>query len=139
METPFKPQIQLKNVGPEVTSYIYQSIMELAPFTTPETLVSVIARDPLALLTFKQDADDPSQDSLPKKDKLKKMYRIAITLSEDGTKIEKEGLHENIYEAIRIAKDKLLIALNEIQDDVISNQDRQMQINSARTGTGGVH
>jgi ribosome-associated translation inhibitor RaiA len=66
------------------------------------------------------------------------MHRIAITLKEDGSEISEEGLSEDIFEAIRDAKDKLLKTLSEIQNDVITNQDRTIQIKSALAG-GTVH
>lgn len=123
----------LENVSPEVKSYIYQVISELEPFTTPETTVAVIARDPLKLIT-RFEADGVEFDHT----KLRTMYRIAISLSEDGGKIEEEGLHEDLYAAIRIAKEKLLKSLSEIQDQVISNTERKIQIDTA-VGGGHVH
>jgi hypothetical protein len=59
------------------------------------------------------------------------MFRIAIVLKEDDTKIQEEGLHENIFEAIKIAKAKLIKKLIAIQDQVISQQERIEQINQA--------
>lgn len=53
------------------------------------------------------------------------MHRISISLTEDGAKIEEEALHEDIFTAIRQAKDKLLVILAEMQDQAITNQDRQ--------------
>jgi ribosome-associated translation inhibitor RaiA len=132
METPLRPQIELNDLSPEVKSYIYQAIMEFEPFTTENTVVAVVAKNPLHLL---------SQEDTPEvfdRKKLSKMYRISITLSEDGTKVSEEGLHEDIYEAIRMAKDKLVKTLTEIQDSVISNQDRTIQIRTAMGG-GSVH
>jgi len=122
MDTPFKPQIDLNDVGPEVRAYIYQTITEFEPFMTPETVVSVIAKEP--------------------KDKSilnKTMYRIGISLKEDGTKLEEEGVHEDLCEAIRIAKEKMLKTLNEIQDSVVSSSDRQNQIQGAINGGSNIH
>lgn len=133
MQTPSKPSIRLENVDPEVKSYIYQVLMEFEPFTTPTTTVAVIAKDPLKLIT-QLEADGVDYD----RTELKSMYRISIALIEEGTKIEEEGLHEDIYEAIRIAKDNLVKVLIEIQDKVITSQDRTMQINSVRQ-TGSLH
>jgi hypothetical protein len=62
---------------------------------------------------------------------LSQMYRIAIVLKEDDTKIQAEGLHEDIYEAIRLAKVALLAKLVEIHDTVVSQSDRIEQINFA--------
>ena len=130
----FKPKIHLENVEPEVKSYIYQSIMEFQPFVTPETVVKVIAKDPLKLLS----QNDSNGVDLPEHKKLRQMYRIAISLTEDGTKVEEEALHDDIFEAIRLAKEKLIATLSQIQNEMISAQDRQDQINRSLAG-GMVH
>lgn len=133
METPLNSQLDIQNIDPEVKSFIYQVISEFEPYCTPTTQVAVVSKDPLKLIShFEATGDEYDRTDL------RKMYRISITLSEEGTKLEEEGLDENIFEAIRIAKDKLLKVLMEIQDHVISNQDRAMQINTAREN-GSVH
>ena len=132
-KTPFKSELDLDNVSPEIKSYIYQVLMEFEPFTTPDTVVAVVAKDPLKLISS-LEANGIDYD----RTELKKMFRISISLTEDGTKLEEEALHEDIYSAIRLAKDKMVQVLNEIQDSVISNQDRTVQINTA-LGSGSVH
>jgi ribosome-associated translation inhibitor RaiA len=134
METPFKSSFDLSNVSPEVKSYIYQTILEFEPFTTPETVVAVVAKDPLKLIS-QLDADGEDFD----RTELKRMYRISISLVEDGTKIEEEGLAEDIYDAIKMAKDKLIAVLSEIQDSAISSQDRTVQINTILEHSGTIH
>jgi hypothetical protein len=132
-KTPFKSELELKNLGSEVKSYVYQTIMEFEPFTTPETIVSVTAKDPLKLIS-QLEANGIDYD----RTELKKMNRICISLSEDGAKIEEEALHEDIFTAIRQAKDKLVVILSEMQDQAITNQDRTAQINTALSN-GTVH
>lgn len=133
MQTPFKTQSHIDDVDPEVKSYICQVLMDLEPFTTPETLITVTAKDPLKLISkFEADGVEYERSSL------KKMHRISICLEEEGAKIEEEGLHEDIYGAIRGAKDKLVKTLGEIQDNMISNQDRHAQINTALKN-GSIH
>ncbi|GIL17595.1 MAG: hypothetical protein BroJett040_13460 [Oligoflexia bacterium] len=141
MDTPVGPKIELKNIGPEVKSFIYQAIVEFEPFTTPDTVVSVVAKDPLQLIhsaSSEESAIDIVESELPRPEKLKKMYRIAITLSEGDTHITEEALHKNIFEAIRLAKEKIIKTMSDIQDEVISNQDRQIQIQHA-LASGQVH
>ncbi len=126
MQTPFKSPPDLSHLGPEVKSYVYQTIMEFEPFTTPNTVVAVIAKDPLKLIPqYEENGIEYNKDELRHK------WRICITLSEDGDKIEEEALHEDVFVAIRMAKEKLLLMLTEIQNNVISNQDRTQQINTA--------
>ncbi len=134
METPFKSSFDLSNVSSEVKSYIYQTILEFEHFTTPETVVAVVAKDPLKLVS-QLDAAGEDYD----RKELKKMHRISISLVEDGTKIEEEGLALDIYDAIKMAKDKLITILTEMQDSAISNQDRTMQINTILEHSGTIH
>lgn len=124
------PTIEFIEKSPEVKSYIYQQITEFEPFITPETVIAVIARDPRKL-ALQLETDGKFID--PRK--LSEMYRIAIILKEGDTQIQEEGLHEDIFQAIRIAKEKLIKRLVHIQDSVISNQDWQEQINHAIQGT----
>ena len=118
------PTIELLENSPEVKSFIYQQIMEFEPYVTPQTVVAVLAKNPSKLaLQFETDQKefDPQE--------LKKMYRIAIVLSEADTRIEAEGLHADIFQAIKLAKENLLKKLVVIQDSIVSQQDRLMEIN----------
>lgn len=127
MEPVFQPQVDIENMGPEVRSYIHQTLAEFEGFTTPETTVTVVARDPMKLIK-----EDGYENVDPKK--LRRYWRFAIVIAEDGQQIEEEGVHEDIYEALRMAKDKLLKTLAEIQDQVVTTQDRVMQIQNALAG-----
>jgi hypothetical protein len=130
MDYPITPKIdlekQLESMEPEVKAFIYQTIIEFEPFITPSTLISVIAKDPKKSSKSTQNISD------------NQIWRISITLSEDGTTLEEEASDANIFSAITQAKDKLLKVLTEIQDSVISNQDRTAQINQIRD-SGTVH
>ncbi|WII72487.1 hypothetical protein QJS83_01215 [Bdellovibrio sp. 22V] len=124
MTTLLNPTIQLIEQNPEVKSFIYQQIAEFEPFVTPQTIVTVVARDPKKLaIQYETEGKEFTREGL------KKLYRIAIVLNEGGATVEAEGVHENIYNAIKLAKDNLLIKLDAIQDSVISQQDRIMEIN----------
>ena len=101
------PGIELIEVAiedsPEVKSYIYQMISEFEPYVTPQTVVSVIAKDP-SKLALQYEADGKEFDE----EDLKSLYRISITLKEGDAKIAAEGVDKDIYTAIRIAKDLLM-------------------------------
>ncbi len=134
MEAPFKSHFDISEIEPEAKSYIYQTIQEFEPFTTPNTLVSVVAKDPLKLIPhLEANGQDVNRSEWKTK------FRISITLSEDGSKIEQEAVGDTLIEAVRLAKDKLLKILNELQDKAISNQDRTVQINSILQHTGTLH
>ena len=124
MTTLLNPTIELIEQNPEVKSFIYQQIVEFEPFVTPQTVVAVVARDPRKLaLQYEAEGKEFSKSDL------KKLFRIAIVLKEGETTIEAEGVHEDIFQAIKLAKDNLLKELVVIQDSVVSQQDRLIEIN----------
>lgn len=111
---------------PDLKSFVYQQIAEFQPYVTPTTIAAVIAKDPQKLaveLELKGQVHSVSQ--------LASLHRIAIRLKDGDSTIQQEAHHENVYEAIRLAKEKLLIRLDEIQDEVISKKDRIDEINQA--------
>ncbi len=113
---PLENTLNLIETDPEVKSFIYQQISEFAPYVTPETLVLVLARDPLAQEEKEVSADD---------------YRIAIVLKEDEASIEAEAYSPNIFDAIRLAKESMLSRLSEIQSKVENSKDRLKAIKDA--------
>ncbi|WP_413292499.1 hypothetical protein ACLSU7_13930 [Bdellovibrio sp. HCB185ZH] len=118
------PTIQLIEENPEVKSFIYQQIAEFDGFVTPETVVTVVARNPKKLaLQYETEGKEFNRRDLSK------LYRIAIVLSDGEAKVEAEGVHQDIYLAIKLAKDNLMLKLVEIQDSVVSHQDRLVEIN----------
>lgn len=124
MTTLLTPTIELIEQNPDVKSFIYQQLAEFDGFVTPQTEISVVARDPRKLaLQYETEGKEFSRNDL------KKLYRIAIVLSESDTKVEAEGVHEDIYQAIKLAKEHLIQQLVAIQDSVVSHQDRLIEIN----------
>lgn len=124
MTTLLTPTIELIESNPEVKSFIYQQIVDLESFVTPQTVVTVVARDPNELsLQYETEGKEFAPENL------KSLYRIAIVLAENGANVEAEGVHEDIFEAIKLAKENLLKELITIQDSVISQQDRIIEIN----------
>lgn len=118
------PTIELIEHNPEVKSFIYQQIVDFEPFVTPETVIAVVARNPEDLiLQYESEGREFNKEDLDK------LYRISIMLTESGTTIEAEGVHEDIYEAIKLAKENLIKELITIQDSVVSQQDRLIEIN----------
>ena len=113
---PLENTLNLIETDPEVKSFIYQQINEFAPYVTPETLVLVLARDPLAQQEIEVSADN---------------YRIAIVLKEDDASIEAEAYSPNIFDAIRLAKESMLSRLTEIQNKVENSQERLNAIKDA--------
>lgn len=95
----------------EVKSYIYQQVTDFSPFVTPDTVIMVISRN-------------PKENSLDTEIDRETIYnhRIAIVLQEEGASIEAEAYHNDIYEAIKLAKNKLIHRLSEIQEEIEENE-----------------
>ncbi len=117
---------QLIQNDPDLKSFVYQQIAEFQPYVTPSTIAAVIAKDPQKLaMEFELKGQGRSASQLAL------LHRVSIRLKDGDSTIQQEAHHENIYEAIRMAKEKLLIRLDEIQDTVISKKDRIDEINQA--------
>ncbi|MBN8537426.1 MAG: hypothetical protein J0M15_10270 [Deltaproteobacteria bacterium] len=101
----------------DVKSFIYQQIAEFQPFVTPTTVAAVVAKDPFKLSHIELNHAN--------------LHRISIHLRDNDSQIHEEAVHENIFEAIRLAKVKLLGRLVEIQDKVISKEDRIEELHLA--------
>lgn len=128
------PGIEILEVAledsPEVKSYIYQMITEFEPYITPQTVIAVVAKDPTKLaLQYEAEGKEFEMEDL------KSHYRISISLKEDNAKIAAEGVDKDIYAAIRKAKDALLQKLIEIQDRIVTQQERNMEIHHALQNT----
>jgi ribosome-associated translation inhibitor RaiA len=124
------PAIELNEDSPEVKSYIYQQITEFETYITPQTVISVISKDPKKL-ALQYEADGKEFDL----EVLRSHFRISISLSEGDAKITAEGVDKNIFTAVRLAKEELLKKLIAIQEDVVSQQERNMAIHHALQNT----
>lgn len=130
-----QPELTLElDENPEIRSFVYQQILEFEPYVTPQTIVAVIAKDPL-----KMRSQLIAEGQEISKQELAKMYRIAITLKEDGSQIHEEALHSDVFEAIKMAKQKLIQKLEAIQEHVLSQSDRIEQINQALGNNSQIH
>lgn len=135
-----KNTLELLETDPEIKSFIYQQILDFNPFVTPETLVMVIARDPTTTYTSDIKSDDEHETSLHEKLEQEALlvgfkYRIAIILRDGDSAIEDEAFHDDVFEAIRLAKEKLVARLVEIQEEMESPSDRLKAIQEARNNT----
>ncbi len=108
----------------EIKSFIHQQILDFEPFITPDTTILVIARDPLL-----KDHEDIEEDAISTEKNLS--HRIVIILKEDNSSIEAEAFHDDIYEAIKLAKEKLVSELLAIQSEIENSQDRLVAIQQA--------
>lgn len=147
-----KNTLDLIENDPEIKSYIYQQIQDFNAFVTPETLVMVIARDPLGRYDqpeaetvatdmeiphsqINAEFDDDDGDFIDEDeitDEMRKSrYRIAVVLKDGEHAIEAESFNDDIFEAIRLSKESLIQKLLEIQEEVESPKDRMIAIQQA--------
>ena len=115
----------------EIKSYINQQILDFEPFITPDTTILVIARDP----ALKDNEDSEIENSAAVKNCA---HRIVIILKEDDSSIEAEAFHDDIYAAIKLAKDKLVGDLLAIQNEIENSPERLNAIQQAG-GSDQVH
>lgn len=107
-------EFELLENSPEVKSYIYQQLVDFQPYVTSNTLVYVIARNPEEIPEDAEDFELPEESY---------RHRIAIIIKEGETQIEAEAYHDDIYNAIKMAKDSLLSRLTAIEDEVDEDPD----------------
>lgn len=116
-------QVELLENNPEVKSYIYQQITEFEPYISSETIFAVVAKDPTQLADqFEPEGDKYDQMNLAE------LYRISISLTENGTTIEAEGVSKDIFTAIKLAREKLSSHLQEMHDSVVNQKERDKEI-----------
>ncbi len=138
-----KETLGLIESDPEVKSFIYQQVLDLNSYITNESMVMVVARDPQGIYkpatpqtqTEEQqatsDASSDEDDYRPTEDQSSKKYRIAVIIKDGDHSIEAEAFDNDIYVAIKEAKDILLARLVEIQEEIESPQDRLIAIQQA--------
>lgn len=127
----------------EVKSYIYQQVADFNPYVTPETLIMVIARDPKEIHVNSTDAEinhfdeGHNNENLSHEELSKYKHRIAIVLEEDGTTLEAEAYHNDIFEAIKQAKTNLLERLAQWHEEI--DQDSDVKKSESNSNSGLLH
>ncbi|AGH94684.1 hypothetical protein [Pseudobdellovibrio exovorus] len=134
-----KNTLDLLETDPEVKAYIYQQILEFNPFVTPETVVMVVARDPqvsyLSERTGETEEVEEYADLEASSIAESYRYRLAIVLKDGESSIEAEAFHNDIFEAVRMAKEGLIEKLIEIQEEIENPVDRINAIKEASDNT----
>ena len=133
-----KNTLDLIETDPEVKSYIYQQIFDFNTFVTPETLVMVVARDPRTSYSEELESEEEHEDyALHEEESISAgyKYRIAIILKDGDSSIEAEAFHNDIFEAILIAKENLIAKLIQIQEEIENPVDRINAIKEASDNT----
>ncbi len=119
-----KQTTSILEANKEIKSYINQQILDFEPFITPDTTILVIARDPALKDQEENEIENPAVVK-------NCAHRIVIILKEDDSSIEAEAFHDNIFAAIKLAKDKLVEDLLAIQNEMENSQERLNAIQQA--------
>lgn len=123
MSNNLNSQLELLEDNPEVTSYIYQQLSEFEPYISSNTVFAVIAKDPTKLAN-QFESEGVAHD----KASLRKLFRISMSLTENGTTLEAEGVSTDIFSAIKIAREKLSAHLANVHDSMVSQKEREKEI-----------
>ncbi len=104
---------------PEVKAHIYQQLTEFEPYLLPGSHIAVLIRD-------RKEATNR-----------KKGVVVTFSLSAEGGQIHGKGAAADVYEAAKIAKDDILKQFDSIQNQLVSAQDREVEINEIMTNPTG--
>lgn len=116
----------------EIKAYIYQQVSELEDFLTKDTKIEVIERNSSKVIK-----------KLIKREELESGFKAnfcyEISIEEEGSRLNSYGLADDEFEAIKIAKDKMLNHLIMIQNEAISTSDHLNEINDVISGNNILH
>lgn len=103
---------------PEVKAHIYQQLTEFEPYLLPGSHIAVLIKD---------------------RNETAKKNRVVVTfsLSAEGGQIHGKGAAADVYEAAKIAKNDILKQFDSIQNQLVSAQDREVEINEIMTNPTG--
>ena len=102
-------------------AYILQQINQFEDMFPTDTEIVVEQKNVAKMIKklVKEEAVDPD---------FKANYCYTITIRDDGSTITSYGLADDPYSCVRIAKEKMLAQLYQIQDENISNQDHLAEV-----------
>jgi ribosome-associated translation inhibitor RaiA len=100
---------------PEVKAHIYQQLTEFEPYLLPGSHIAVLIRD-----TKKQPG-----------------VVVTFSLSAEGGQIHGKGKGADVYEAAKMAKEDILSQFDSIQNQLVSAQDREVEISQITNNPSG--
>lgn len=116
----------------ETQAYIYQQITELEDFLVEQSNVTVLQKNAKKMVKkLKRDGDVD--------DDFTAEYCYEFILEEGGNKIASYGLADHPFDAIKLAKEKMLKQLIMMQDEVITNAEHINTVNSIISGNNNLH
>jgi ribosome-associated translation inhibitor RaiA len=105
----------------EFKAHVYQQLVELQPFLSPESEVSV-------LVQLEQDEDTEETD-----------YVLTLVATLGEYRLECEGRGSDLYCSLGIAKRKMVEQLEEVYNAAIDSADREEEIQSLLSGSSTLH
>lgn len=107
----------------EFKAHVYQQLIDLQPFLSPESEISV-------LVQIEQNEKEPAQNP-------EHVLTLVATLGD--YRLEIEGRHADLYHALGIAKRKMVEQLEEIYSAAIDSDDRDEEIQGLLSGANTLH
>lgn len=103
---------------PEVKAHIYQQLTEFEPYLLPGSHIAVLIKD--------------------RKESKKAEAQVIVTfsLSAEGGQIHGKGAAADVYEAAKIAKNDILKQFDSIHNQLVSAQDRDVEISEIVSNRG---
>ena len=106
----------------EFMAHVYQQLAELQPFLTPESKISVVVNS--------DNEDAVAKDGC---------FELMLVATMGDYRLEAEGRNADIYEALGIAKRKMLQQLDEVYGSVIDSNERASEIDALLRGDLTIH
>lgn len=106
---------------PEVKAHVYQQLTDLEKFS--------ISASSMVVLMRKTPASKSGRST----------FAVDLVVSFGASRLESSGRAHNVFEAVNRAKFEMEQQLQEVQNALISSQDREIAIQSLLYGTGRIH
>lgn len=114
----------------EFKAHVYQQLVDLQPFLSPDSQVAVIVN-----IGQDEDFDDPRTDE----DETEADFALTLVATLGEYRLEAQGRNANLYEALGIAKRKMLQQLDEVFNSAIDSNERNSEIDDLMQGKLTIH
>lgn len=113
----------------EFKAHVYQQLVDLQPFLAPDSQVAVIVN------IGQDDEEDEDSESLDNE----KKYALTLIATLGDYRLEAQGRNSDLYEALGIAKRKMMQQLDEVFNSVIDSNERNSEIDDLMQGKLTIH
>ena len=117
----------------ELKAYIYQQLVDLQPYLVDDSQMSV---------TVQKIISNKGAASVEVIDKTKPQpgdFLVTLATSIEDVKISSEGHGRSVFDAFAVAKGTMLLQLNELQNILADQSDRDEEIKSYLDGSRVIH